>query len=386
MSEPVLKAIIRLFAFVAKEDTVTAQERDHIHAFLEDHLSRQSMEKHLSLFDEYAQEISDKLTEAKENETIAQICKAINLEVTQKQKMIVLLELMSIVLADGTISVREEKLARIISEQFNVGPGDLELMKQFVNLQAPLPDADQFLFVSSEKDYAAKKHIFRPDLDGFITVLHVASVELYFVKYRGKSDVFLNGVPVKNGKVNVLATGSSIRWAAAEPVYYGAVMGVFKKNEKQPKTSFEAINISYQFKNGKLGLREVTVAEESGNLVALMGASGAGKSTLLHVLNGNERPSKGQVLINGIDIHREPQKIEGVIGFVPQDDLLIEDLTVYQNLYFASKLCFSHLSEDEIDFLVLKTLDDLGLNEAKDLKVGSPLQKTISGGQRKRLN
>src|SRR5258708_16387851 len=117
-----------------------------------------------------------------------------------------------------------------------------------------------------------------------------------------------------------------------------------------------------------------------------MGASGAGKSTLLHVLNGNEKPSKGQVLINGIDIHRDPGKIEGVIGFVPQDDLLIEDLTVYQNLYFASKLCFSHLSEEEIDFLVLKTLDDLGLNEAKDLKVVSPLEKTISGGQRKRLN
>jgi ABC-type multidrug transport system, ATPase component len=133
-------------------------------------------------------------------------------------------------------------------------------------------------------------------------------------------------------------------------------------------------------------LREVTVCEESGNLVALMGASGAGKSTLLHVLNGTEKPSHGQVLINGIDIHRNPQKIKGVIGFVPQDDLLIEDLTVYQNLYFAAKLCFNHLSETEIDGLVMKTLEDLGLTETKDLKVGSPLRKTISGGQRKRLN
>src|SRR5438105_12861125 len=46
------------------------------------------------------------------------------------------------------------------------------------------------------------------------------------------------------------------------------------------------------------------------NLIALMGASGAGKSTLLHVLNGNEKPTQGQVLINGIDIHRDPQKID----------------------------------------------------------------------------
>jgi len=386
MSEPVLKAIIRLFAFVAKEDSVTAQERDYIHAFLEDHLSRPSMERHLQLFDEYAREISDKLSSSRENETIAKICKAINEEVTQKQKMIVLLELMSIVLADGTISPREENLSKIISEQFNISLADLELMKEFVGIQAPTPGNDNFLSISSDKNSVSGRHIFRPELDGHLTILRVPSVELYFLKYLGNTDVLLNGVPQKPGKVSVLATGSSIRWGSAEPVYYGGVLGIFKQNEKKPKTSFEAKNISYQFKNGRLGLREVTVAEESGNLVALMGASGAGKSTLLHVLNGNERPSQGQVLINGIDIHRDPDKIEGVIGFVPQDDLLIEDLTVYQNLYFASKLCFSHLNEEEIDFLVLKTLDDLGLNEAKDLKVGSPLQKTISGGQRKRLN
>jgi ABC-type multidrug transport system ATPase subunit/Skp family chaperone for outer membrane proteins len=92
------------------------------------------------------------------------------------------------------------------------------------------------------------------------------------------------------------------------------------------------------------------------------------------------------VLINGIDIHKEPHKIEGVIGFVPQDDLLVEDLTVYQNLYYAAKLCFSDRSEEDINTLVLKVLDDLGLAEIRDLKVGSPLRKTISGGQRKRLN
>ena len=65
--------------------------------------------------------------------------------------------------------------------------------------------------------------------------------------------------------------------------------------------------------------------------------------------------------------------------------LLIEDLTVYQNLYYAAKLCFSDKSEAEIDSLVTKVLEDLGLAETKDLKVGSPLRKTISGGQRKRL-
>jgi ABC-type multidrug transport system ATPase subunit len=219
-----------------------------------------------------------------------------------------------------------------------------------------------------------------------VAILFAEEQGIYFMKYVGPAEVYLNGIPLKSGKINVLAVGSLLRWEKDDPVYYGEIQNEFKKISEIGQTTFEARDITYQFRNGKLGLRNVSLAEESGKLIALMGASGAGKSTLLYVLNGSEKPSGGQVLINGIDIHKEPEKIEGVIGFVPQDDLLIEDLTVYQNLYFAAKLCFSKRTEQEINALVLKVLEDLGLTEIRDLKVGSPLRKTISGGQRKRLN
>jgi ABC-type multidrug transport system ATPase subunit len=117
-----------------------------------------------------------------------------------------------------------------------------------------------------------------------------------------------------------------------------------------------------------------------------MGSSGSGKSTLMNILNGNERPASGKVEINGIDIHHDRKSIEGIIGYVPQHDLLIEDLTVFQNLFYAAKLCFSHLREQEIISLVNNTLSSLGLLEFKHLKVGNPMEKIISGGQRKRLN
>src|SRR5262249_16621481 len=159
---------------------------------------------------------------------------------------------------------------------------------------------------------------------------------------------------------NVLAVGSALRWDKDDPVYYGDVLSKFKKFEEGSRITFEAKGIDFKFKNGKLGLRNINISEESGNLIALMGASGSGKSTLLHVLNGSEKPSNGQVLINGVDIHQYPERIEGVIGFVPQDDLIIEDLTVYQNLYFAAKLCFNDKTEKEIDELVLRVLEDLG--------------------------
>jgi ABC-type multidrug transport system ATPase subunit len=91
-------------------------------------------------------------------------------------------------------------------------------------------------------------------------------------------------------------------------------------------------------------------------------------------------------MVNHIDIHEHPEKVQGVIGYVPQDDLLIEELTVFENLYYAAKLCFGHYDEKDIVGLVIRVLSNLGLTEIRDLKVGSPLQKTISGGQRKRVN
>lgn len=388
MSEPVLTAIMRLFALVAKEDQITTQERDHIQVMLSDHLSQKSTERHMQLFDEYAIETSGKLSAAQERDTIIKICRSINAEIAQKQKVVILLELMSVILADGAISDREQSLAIQICEALNISTDDLELIKQYVlSKKREDNDHEDILIIDSKSGAPGNcKHINREELDGFISILFLRSSDTFFFKYVGNTDVYLNGVPKKPGSINVFANGSTVRWDASDPIYYGEILGLFKKLTNTARTSFEAKKIFYQFKNGKLGLREVDLAEESGNLVALMGASGAGKSTLMHVLNGTEKPSQGQVLINGIDIYKEPEKIEGVIGFVPQDDLLIEDLTVYQNLYFAAKLCFSHLNEKEIDDLVLKTLSDLGLTETKELTVGSPLRKTISGGQRKRLN
>jgi ABC-type multidrug transport system ATPase subunit len=124
----------------------------------------------------------------------------------------------------------------------------------------------------------------------------------------------------------------------------------------------------------------------SGNIVGIMGGSGAGKSTLLSVLTGLNKPTKGKVLLNNTDIHNHAQTIEGLIGYVSQDDLLVEELTVFQNLYFNAKLCFGQYTDDEIRKKTDDVLHDLGLYEIRDMKVGSPLNKKISGGQRKRLN
>jgi ABC-type multidrug transport system ATPase subunit/uncharacterized tellurite resistance protein B-like protein len=387
MSEVVLNAILKLFAVVARQDEVTRQEREQIRLFLAEHVSIGKLEHYLNRFDDYSREVSSHDYQ-KDVRTITKICSDLNLEITQKQKVIITLELIRIVLADEMITTREKELLRAIATEFKISESDIQATLLFVlGKDAALLDNPSILIIGREGEQGRQARvIMRKHLNGFIAVLYFQHVELYFVKYIGNSDVYLTGVPLKPGSISVLAVGSTLRWDKDEPVYYGEILNSFKNTAAGGRISLEARNISFKFKSGKIGLRQINLAEQSGNLVALMGASGAGKSTLLYVLNGTEKPSEGQVLINGIDIHKDPEKIEGIIGFVPQDDLLIEDLTVYENLYFAAKLCFDNKDEESVHSLVMKTLEDLGLAEIKDLKVGSPLRKTISGGQRKRLN
>ena len=70
-----------------------------------------------------------------------------------------------------------------------------------------------------------------------------------------------------------------------------------------------------------------------------------------------------------IDLHKDKRELEGVIGFVPQDDLLIEELTVFENLFYNSKLCFGNYSDAQIAKMCVHTLKSIGLYETKDLKV-----------------
>ncbi len=233
-------------------------------------------------------------------------------------------------------------------------------------------------------EYAKK--IETKQLHGNIFILKIKSVDLYFLKYTGNEDLFLNGLPIRNDRIYLFASGSSVKLPKAASVYYSDVAAHFLADMVTNPISYVASELEFKFPSGNVGIQHISFSETHGRLIGIMGASGAGKTTLLNVLCGIEEPSRGEVLINGTDLHKSKEKLEGVIGLVPQDDLLIEELTVYQNLYYNAKLCFKDKSEAEIDELVNKTLQILGLYDRRDLKVGSPLNKMISGGQRKRLN
>ncbi|MEQ9290195.1 MAG: ATP-binding cassette domain-containing protein [Cyclobacteriaceae bacterium] len=391
MSEQLLRAIIELLAIVAIEDDVTEDERQSVQNFLLQNLNKEETRKYMAEFDKFAAKIMKKAAAGNfdSKEEIAQLTSRINMELTVQQKIVVILNLVELVIADGQVSDREQELVYFIGDSFKFSSKVIDHIKAFVvHQEKDKLNTKNILIIDEQQadDNTSSRHLHKENLDGFMAFFRLPKLEIYFLKYLGNSSLFNNGIPLKKDQIMVFSAGSTIRGNNVDPIYYSDVVSTYREEQNDTKISFVAENISFEFPNGKLGLRKINIAEDSGKLIGLMGGSGAGKSTLLNVLNGNERPSEGSVRINGIDIHKDAGKIEGVIGYVPQDDLMIDELTVFENLYYAAKLCFSESSENELNELVKKTLAALGLTETSDLKVGSPLEKTISGGQRKRLN
>jgi len=401
MSEKILETLMQLFAIIAKPQSNDSERRGVVEAFLKRLLNQELVSKYLSKYDEFFEEARKKLEKSSAERRegaiairIRKLCKEINEQgqLEQEQRIVVVIQALEFCLSGGDEEVSQMELGFIstLAEGLNITEEEYGHIEKFVLTPfSSIPDKPNFLLIDNKQESTLKeaKHIYKDTLKGQIWVLFVQSVNMYFMKFYGSGELLMNSQLLQEGKIYPFSQGSSIKGYKIKPIYYWDVTMQFLMEEfKASRVVYEVNNIEYRFKSGKVGIHHMSFKEESGRMVGIMGASGAGKSTLLGVLNGTNSPCDGEVLINGVSIHKEKEKIKGLIGYVSQDDLLIEELTVFENLFYNAKLCFDNLSESEIIEKVDGVLKNLGLYEIRDIQVGSPLNKKISGGQRKRLN
>jgi ABC-type multidrug transport system ATPase subunit/pSer/pThr/pTyr-binding forkhead associated (FHA) protein len=229
------------------------------------------------------------------------------------------------------------------------------------------------------------------------------------------NDIKLDGLQISNHHARVLNTGGQM---AIEDV--GSTNGVYVNGERvsgrralqnreivqigpfmlqadaqhgvsvfdaRSKTRIDAIDITKIVTNrsggGKIKLLDdVDLTINPNEFVGLLGPSGAGKSTLMDSLNGMRPASSGHVLINNLDLYQHLDSLKHSIGYVPQDDIIHRELTVYRTLYYVARLRLSRdVSTQEIDQIVNEVMDVTGLAERRDVPVGQ-----LSGGQRKRVS
>ena len=370
MTDIILSSFLSLFALFGKEKQVDETRAKAMLAnFMRHYFGIRNIDSYLNLYSDLrgAYEMTEDLDT---EEVVASICANLHGKIPVREEQRLLLRLMEFCgVGEGNI----HPMFNIMAEKFNVPD---EMFQDFIDFLKGEP-TDHVIIHQSD------------DFDGTLkTLIHPETGTILF-SYSGSDIVRLNDVPVLHGSYQILQQSSVLKGKNGKPLYYSTLLEAHQrklglwKSEAQ-RVEFCGRDINFRFPDSDNGMHDLNFTLRSGEFLAVMGGSGTGKSTLLSILNGSLTPQEGRITINGHDIS-EPQA-RNLIGFVPQDDLLIEELTVYQNLYYTAKLCFEGMSEEEIDKRVIKTLKDLELDGAKDLKVGSPIRKYISGGQRKRLN
>ncbi|MBA3387704.1 MAG: ATP-binding cassette domain-containing protein [Chthoniobacterales bacterium] len=206
----------------------------------------------------------------------------------------------------------------------------------------------------------------------------------------GTLEVIESDRPIMVGEVPVrgtarLADGDTIRIDIGQFLRCNFSERIIEE-ERNIIRSLEVVDLNHSFGNSEMALDGISFAVNRGELVCVMGASGSGKSTLLKTLGGQIQPAAGEILLNDQSLYDNLDELKRYVSYIPQEDAFDENLTIGENLQFAAAIRSPHLSARDRTRRLESKLVELGLSERKDSIVGTPMKKTLSGGERKRLN
>ena len=357
MTDVIISSFISLFALFGKVEQVDEERaKEMLVSYLRHQFGIRNIDLYLDLYSDMrmAYEMTDDLNT---QDTVSSICSSLHGKIRTTEEALLLLRLMEFCSDDGLQAV---DMFDTMAHQFHIAESQYANFTDYVN--------------NKESEHVMLHHI--KGFDGTLKTLLDRSTGLLIFTYMGNDTVLFNDVPVLAGTYQVWQQSSVLKNVVGQPVYYSSIIRAYTKDEETTHAvEFCGRDVTFRFPGSDNGMHNLSFNLRNGELLAIMGGSGTGKTTLLSLLNGSMKPQEGTITINGHDIS-EPEA----------NDLLIEELTVYQNLWFTAKLCFEGMAEEELDRRVMKTLKDLGLDAVKDLKAGSAINKYISGGQRKRLN
>lgn len=140
----------------------------------------------------------------------------------------------------------------------------------------------------------------------------------------------------------------------------------------------EIVKLSKSFKGKKI-VDEINIYLEAGESVGLLGPNGAGKSTTISMISSLIRPTSGDIKLDGKSTIKDPSEIRKVLGVVPQEIALYEELSAYENLSFFGKTY--QVKKEILEGRIQEVLEMVGLKDRQ-----KELIKTFSGGMKRRIN
>ena len=321
MTDILLSSFLSLFALFGKKEQVDeAWAKTMLVNYLRHQFGIRNIDSYIGFYSDLKSTYDLMDDDSLDTQAIVRsICSALHGKIKASEKSLLLLRLMEFC---GYREGHGEDLFRAMVETLEIPE------EQFRNF------AD---FVESRETEHVMIHQLE-DANGQLKTLMDSHSGLLLFTYTGSDTVMLNDVPVLPGAFQVWQQSSVLKGKNRKPVYYSTILQAYNKangheEDKNRHVEFCGRDINFRFSNSNNGTHNLSFTLQSGELLAIMGGSGTGKTTLLSLLNGSMRPQEGSITINGHDIS-EPEA-KSLIGFVPQDDLLIEELTVYQNLWLS---------------------------------------------------
>lgn len=407
MKEEILTILTQLFAILSKHgENRSSNKQEYITHFLKGKIEPKKIPDFVNLyvkkqqnddiqekttFNEYEsiKTRNQKISDVKDAIELLTICKDINTKLNLKQKTMLVMDMLEYLAFHKNYTDKQIKLIQTASNALNIPNRTFSVLEFFILLiEFPENDIPELVEITNTYDSApSHQSIFIDGLDGHCFFLHLKEINTFLFRMFGNNKITINGERVARKVIYLFTEGSELKFENEDQIFYSDLIRTTTNTADIEPILFEVKNVSYSFENtSNFSHQKINIKETEGKIIGIMGASGSGKTTLINLFSGNISPTIGSVTINGIDIHKSCEQIEGVIGYIGQDDILIENLTVYENLFYNTQLCFKHKTTEEISKLVTDMLNSLELSRVAGLKVGNVLNKTISGGQRKRLN
>ncbi|HNQ43211.1 MAG TPA: ATP-binding cassette domain-containing protein, partial [Candidatus Cloacimonadota bacterium] len=235
------------------------------------------------------------------------------------------------------------------------------------------------LYITKVKDYW---HITRTPSSQDIIQIVLKDNGYYLIPPKKQSSIYVNRQPVNEPVL--LNLNSDIISIGKRNFRINSFYDLIETPLEIQKLN--VIDVKHYYQDGQIALDSVSFEAEKGQLIGIMGQSGCGKSTLTKVLSTEIIPTWGQVLIDGQDLASNAPYFMEYMGYVPQDDLLYPNLTVFENLWYRLRLRMPQLSTINLDQKVDNILNQVNLNHHRSTRVGDLFKKNLSGGERKRLN
>jgi ABC-type multidrug transport system ATPase subunit len=219
-----------------------------------------------------------------------------------------------------------------------------------------------------------------------ILVMFVDQIKSYIVRCMAKNEQLFDQDNQQQCRFRLLEPGNELSLKGIPILTYSDLKSRFLQHQEKRKLTLVVDHVQYKSARMTKEVNTFTAVETTGQLIGIVGNEGVGKSTLLKLLAGKLKPDSGSITINGYDLWKNKYLLKGTIGYVPEEDLLYEELTVADNLLLTARLYYSNNSRKELDARVNGILSKMDILELKHVVVGSVLSKHIQPGQRRMIN